>query len=107
MKVSRRKFSSAFKAQVAVDAIKEAKWVNYLQKEKIGISMDGKGRALDNVFIERFWRTLKQDYVYMHPATDGTELFKGLRTFIHYYNNKKTHQGIERKRPIDLYQQAA
>jgi len=84
-----------------------AKWVNYLQKEKIGISMDGKGRALDNVFIERFWRTLKQDYVYMHPATNGTKLFKGLRTFIHYYNNKKTHQGIERKRPIDLYQQAA
>ena len=46
-------------------------WVEYLKKNDVKISMDGKGRAIDNIFIERFWRTLKYDYVYLHPASDG------------------------------------
>ena len=83
------------------------KWVKYLQDLDVLISMDGKGRALDNVFIERLWRTVKQDYVYMHPADNGTELYKGLQGFLNYYNFEKTHQGINRKRPIDLFQEAA
>lgn len=69
--------------------------------------MDGKGRALDNVFIERLWRTVKQDHVYMHPADNGKELYKGLEKFLNYYNYKKTHQGINRKRPIDMFQKVA
>ncbi len=43
--------------------------------------MDSKGRALDNIFIERLWRTVKQDYVYLHPAEDGVHLYKGLKVF--------------------------
>jgi putative transposase len=51
-----------------------ALWTEFVDKAGITISMDGRGRATDNIFIERFWRTLKQDYVYLHPAESGTEL---------------------------------
>lgn len=50
-------------------------WISYLESEGIKISMDGKGRAIDKIFIERFWRSLKYDYVYLHPARDGLELY--------------------------------
>jgi len=82
-------------------------WVDYLEAENIKISMDGKGRATDNIFIERLWRTVKQDYVYLHPADDGLELYKGLKAFLEFYNFKKTHQGIQRLRPADVYLKAA
>jgi len=82
-------------------------WVEYLKETGIRISMDGKGRAIDNIFIERFWRTLKYDYVYLHPANDGLELYKGIKDFIHYYNNSLCHQGINRKIPAELYKPAA
>lgn len=82
-------------------------WIEYLEKEGIRISMDGKGRAIDNIFIERLWRTVKQDYVYQYPAEDGTELFHGLKKFFQFYNHEKSHQGINRERPIILYKPAA
>lgn len=81
-----------------------ALWTEYVENElKCRISMDGKGRATDNIFIERFWRTVKQDYVYIWPAENGTELYKGLAKFFEYYNNKKSHQGIDRKTPAIIY----
>ena len=52
-------------------------WVEYLEKEGVMISMDGKGRALDNIYIERFWKTLKWEYVYLNPAEDGKDCRKG------------------------------
>ncbi len=82
-------------------------WVEYLKEEDIRISMDGKGRAIDNIFIERFWRSLKYDYVYLHPANDGLELYQGVKEYIHYYNHDLHHQGIERRIPADLYKPAA
>lgn len=82
-------------------------WTSYLKDQDIRISMDGKGRALDNIFIERFWRTLKFDYVYLHPATDGLELYQGIKHYIHYYNHELHHQGIDRRVPAELYQPAA
>jgi putative transposase len=82
-------------------------WTEYLDNQDIKISMDGKGRATDNIFIERFWRTVKQDYVYKNPAPDGLELFRGLQKFTHHYNFEKTHQGIGRKTPSSLYVQSA
>ena len=84
-----------------------ALWTEYADNAEIRISMDGKGRATDNIFIERFWRTIKQDHVYLYPAESGTELFIGLKGFILYYNNKKPHQGIGRVSPVSLYKQAA
>jgi len=82
-------------------------WVGYLKSEGIKISMDGKGRAIDNIFIERFWRTLKYDYVYLNPADDGVALYKGLKAYIQYYNHRLHHQGIGRKTPAELYMPAA
>ena len=84
-----------------------ALWTEFVEQAGIKISMDGRGRATDNIFIERFWRTLKQDYVYLNPAESGTELYQGLKGFINYYNNHKTHQGIGRVTPGQLYKQAA
>ena len=51
--------------------------------------MDGRGRATDNIYIERLWRTVKRDHIYIWPADNGTELFNGLKSFFDYYNNKK------------------
>lgn len=82
-------------------------WINQLNELKIKISMDGKGRALDNIYIERLWRTVKRDYVYLNPADNGLELYEGLETFFKHYNYKKTHQGIERKIPAIVYGVAA
>jgi len=78
-------------------------WIASLETEGIQISMDGKGRALDNVYIERLWRTVKRDYVYLHPAHDGWELYKGLASFFDLYNYRKHHQGIRRQIPAALY----
>lgn len=82
-------------------------WTEFVDQAGIKISMDGRGRATDNIFIERFWRTVKQDYVYLRPAESGTELFLGLKKFINYYNHHKTHQGIGRITPVELYKQVA
>ena len=82
-------------------------WIEYLNSEDIKISMDGKGRATDNIFIERFWRSLKYDYVYLNPVNDGVELYQGLKEYIHYYNHQLHHQGIGRQVPADLYQPVA
>ena len=83
------------------------KWVKYLKDEDIRISMDGKGRWIDNIFIERLWRSVKYDYVYLHPASDGVELYQGLKEYFRYYNNELHHQGIGRRIPAELYKPAA
>lgn len=67
-------------------------WTEYVENENITISMDGKGRAIDNIFIERLWRTLKQDYIYLSPAEDGRELYLGIKEFFRQYNFIKKHQ---------------
>ena len=82
-------------------------WIELMTTEGILISMDGKGRAIDNIFIERFWRSLKYDYVYLNPASDGLELYQGLKEYFNYYNNELHHQGIGRRIPADLYKPAA
>jgi len=84
-----------------------AKWIDFFEGTSTRISMDGKGRALDNIYIERLWRTVKRDYVYLHPSLDGNELFKGLKNFFENYNYRKTHQGINRKTPASLYEMAS
>lgn len=81
-------------------------YVDFLKSKGIAISMDGKGRALDNIYIERFWRTIKYQYIYLNPATDGMTLYVGIKKWIEKYHYK-AHQGIERKRPSQLYLQAA
>jgi putative transposase len=84
-------------------------WTSYIENELTGtrISMDGRGRATDNIYIERLWRTVKRDYVYIYPADDGIELYKGLKKFFDRYNHKKGHQGIGRVIPFKRYKNVA
>lgn len=65
-----------------------------LNKNEIRISMDGKGRAIDNIFIERLWRTVKYEYVYLNPAADGVELYGGLQEYFRFYNCARHHQSL-------------
>jgi putative transposase len=82
-------------------------WTQYLTKQEITISMDGKGRFLDNIWIERLWRTIKHEYIYLNPAENGKVLFKGIKKFIEYYNNRRSHQSLDHKTPFDWYEYAA
>jgi len=72
-----------------------ALWTSTLEELEIKISMDGKGRAIDNRWIERFWRTLKHKYIYLNPAEDGIELYKNIEYYIDYYNDVKVHHTIK------------
>ena len=81
-------------------------YVAFLKKEEIKISMDGKGRCLDNIFIERFWRTLKYQHIFLNPAKDGLELYLGIQKWLQRYHNRG-HQGIELKKPAEKYKLAA
>lgn len=77
-------------------------WINCLTEHEIKISMDGKGRATDNIYVERFFRSIKYDYIYLNPAETGLELYLGVKNFIEEYNQRK-HQGIRNQKPKDLY----
>lgn len=81
-----------------------AMWTQYLEQQGINISMDGKGRALDNVWIERFWKSLKYDHVYLNPADDGFELYEGVQNHIDYYHQKVHHTTLQT--PHDLYKES-
>jgi putative transposase len=61
---------------------------------EIQVSMDGKGRALDNIFIERFWRTIKYEDIYIKEYKDGKALFDGLLEYIQFYNYERKHQSL-------------
>ena len=72
-------------------------------KEAIKISMDGKGRAIDNVYIERFWRTLKYEEVYINGYSTTKEAILGIKNYINYYNNKRPHQHLHYSTPAEIY----
>ncbi len=79
-------------------------WINYLEENQIKVSMDGKGRATDNTWIERFWKSLKYNHIYLNPCDTGLELFKGVQRYIEYYHRKK-HQTIKMS-PNSAYKQS-
>ena len=68
-----------------------AMWTQFIKNQEIKISMDGEGRATDNAWIERFWKSIKTDYIYLNPCNDGLELTQGVQDHIEYYNNKTHH----------------
>jgi len=78
-----------------------AVWAQYLEKLGILMSMDGKGRATVNIWIERFWKSIKYDYIYLNSADDGFELYGGVQNHIAYYNNKTHH--TTRQAPNERY----
>jgi len=78
-----------------------------LKSFKIQISMDGKGRALDNVYIERLWRTLKYENIFLYDYETVKELRKGIDRFFKFYNAERFHQSLNYKVPDDIYFQRA
>ncbi len=69
----------------------------------IKVSMDGKGRATDNAFIERLWRSVKQQCLYHRAPMDGHELHRILAEYFHYYNHQRAHQHLDGLTPAHLY----
>lgn len=65
--------------------------------------MDGKGRCIDNVFIERFWRTIKYEAIFLNEYADINELRKGVKKYIHFYNFERYHQALDYERPANVF----
>lgn len=80
------------------------RWVTHPHRN-IKLSMDGKGRAIDNIFIERLWRSVKYEHVYLFPADDGLQCYKGLKEYFEYYNNQRRHQSLDDEIPAMVYRQ--
>ena len=82
-------------------------YTSLLQHHGINISMDGKGRAIDNIFIERLWRSVKYECIYINVFEDGVKLYEGLNQYFTFYNNERIHQSLDYKTPQSLYNNAA
>ena len=78
-------------------------FVNKVLDNDVRLSMDSKGRALDNVFIERLWRSLKYEDIYLKEYRTYMELFEGLKNYFYFYNNKRIHQSLNYKTPADIF----
>lgn len=78
-------------------------WIQTLEKEGIQISMDGKGRCLDNVYIERFWRSLKYEDLYVNPPQTVSEARQTIALYMEFYNHKRFHQSLKYQVPAELY----
>jgi putative transposase len=78
-------------------------WTKTLKDAGVAISMDGKGRWIDNVFIERLWRSVKYEEVYLHAYTNGTEARAGLTRYFSFYNARRSHQSLDYRTPDELY----
>jgi putative transposase len=74
-----------------------------LLDKEIAISMDGRGRALDNVFIERLWWSVKYEDVYPKSYDDGHELHRGLDVYFDYYNNERNHSSLDKRTPAEVF----
>ena len=74
-----------------------------LKENGIAISMDGRGRVQDNIFIERLWWTLKHHYLYLRSFANGSELRAGLREWFSFYNQERFHQSLDDRTPDEVY----
>lgn len=81
--------------------------LEYSPGKKVRISMDGRGRATDNAFIERFFRTIKYEKLHLEIPQDGHHLYRLCREFIDYYNHRRGHSSLEYLRPSEVYRAAA
>lgn len=78
-------------------------FLKILEDKQIKISMDGKGRFQDNIMIERFWRSLKYEEVYLNHYENGWEALTGIRKYIRYYNQRRGHSSLSWMTPLDFY----
>ena len=78
-------------------------FIKVLKEHGIDISMDGRGRCQDNIFIERLWWTMKHHYLYLWTFDGGAALRKGLTEWFGYYNRERFHQSLDDKTPDEVY----
>ena len=79
------------------------KWIQQLLEKDIKVSMTGKGRCLDNVYIERFWRSFKQEAFYLNDYRYVAELNLAISAYVRFYNDERLHQSLKYLRPMDVY----
>jgi putative transposase len=82
-----------------------AAWTARLESAGVAVSMDGKGRCLDNVFVERLWRTVKYEEIYLRRYETVPELRQGLGRYFPYYNEERWHQSLSYRTPAAVYRQ--
>ena len=83
-----------------------AAFTGALAKAGVAISMDGRGRWMDNVFIERLWRSLKYEDVYLKGYDDGREAARGIAQWVAFYNNRRPHQALAGRTPMAVWREA-
>jgi putative transposase len=79
------------------------KFTGELQARQIAISMDGRGRCMDNIFIERLWRSLKYEEVYLKDYASVPEARAGIERYLRFYNHERLHQALDYQTPAALY----
>jgi putative transposase len=82
-------------------------YTSFLKHHSIAISMDGKGRAIDNIFIERLWRSVKYENIYLNVYEDGLSLYHGLKHYFKFYNDERRHQSLDYQTPRSIYKSQA
>ncbi|MGV6805162.1 MAG: IS3 family transposase [Ruegeria sp.] len=123
-KVLSRRLSNTVHADFCVEALREAidkfgpseimntdqgsqftgsAWITTLTEAGVRISMDGRGRCMDNIFIERFWRSLKQEAVYLEEIADGFQARRVIDRWMAFYNTERPHSSLERRTPREAY----
>ena len=78
-------------------------WITVLKNAHISISMDGRGRYLDNIFVERLWRSVKQECIYLHDFVSVSEIRLALKKYFRYYNYQRLHQALAYRTPAAIY----
>jgi putative transposase len=79
------------------------KFTGKLEARKIAVSMDGRGRCFDNIFIERLWRSLKYEEVYLKDYASVAEARAGIASYFHFYNHERLHQRLDYRTPAAIY----
>jgi putative transposase len=79
------------------------KFTNVLKSHGVTISMDGRGRAQDNIFIERLWWSLKHQYIYLRAFESGSHLYRGIKSWFEFYNQDRCHQALDNLTPNEVY----
>jgi putative transposase len=78
-------------------------WTSRLQSAGVAVSMDGRGRCLDNVFVERLWRSVKYEDIYLKGYEGVPQLQRGLKDYFPFYNNERPHQSLDYRTPQEVY----
>jgi len=78
-------------------------FTSLLEAEGVAVSMDGRGRVCDNIFVERLWRTVKYEEVYLNDYADPTEARDGLGAYLRFYNTERPHQALGYRTPAEVY----